>query len=78
MPSVLDTDVIGWFKENSVIGVIRPLANLEPAEAATALAAAVQRAARTQPARRIRRHLFDSLGGLLGWQRWPSRGGVLE
>jgi lipopolysaccharide/colanic/teichoic acid biosynthesis glycosyltransferase len=41
-PSLLDTDVVGWLEQDAVIGVIRPLAQIEPAEAAAALAAAVQ------------------------------------
>jgi lipopolysaccharide/colanic/teichoic acid biosynthesis glycosyltransferase len=38
-----DTDVIGWWKQNAKVGLIRPLAHLEPAEALAVLAAGVQR-----------------------------------
>jgi lipopolysaccharide/colanic/teichoic acid biosynthesis glycosyltransferase len=37
-----DTDVIGWWKLNAGIGLIRPLAHLEPAESLAILAARVQ------------------------------------
>jgi lipopolysaccharide/colanic/teichoic acid biosynthesis glycosyltransferase len=38
-----DTDIVGWFEQDRVIGLIRPLAHVERAEAAAALAATVQR-----------------------------------
>jgi lipopolysaccharide/colanic/teichoic acid biosynthesis glycosyltransferase len=43
-PSLLDTDIVGWLEQDAVIGVIRPLAQVEPTEAAAALGTAVQRA----------------------------------
>ena len=43
MTSKSDADVMGWFKEDVAIGLIRPLVHLEPSDAAAALAATVQR-----------------------------------
>jgi lipopolysaccharide/colanic/teichoic acid biosynthesis glycosyltransferase len=39
----LDTDLIGWYEQGSVVGLIRSLADQDPGEAATALAATVRR-----------------------------------
>jgi lipopolysaccharide/colanic/teichoic acid biosynthesis glycosyltransferase len=38
-----ETDLIGWYEQDTVIGLIRPLADQDPAEAANALAATVRR-----------------------------------
>jgi exopolysaccharide biosynthesis polyprenyl glycosylphosphotransferase len=50
----LETDLIGWYEQGTVIGVIRSLADQEPAEAANALAATVRR----QLARCLERNHF--------------------
>jgi lipopolysaccharide/colanic/teichoic acid biosynthesis glycosyltransferase len=39
----LDTDLIGWFEQGSVIGLFRSLGHAEPGDAASALAATVRR-----------------------------------
>lgn len=39
----LDTDLIGWYEQNAVIGLLRPLAHQDPGDAAAALAATVRR-----------------------------------
>jgi lipopolysaccharide/colanic/teichoic acid biosynthesis glycosyltransferase len=38
-----ETDIIGWVEQDAAIGLIRPLVQLEPIDAATALAATLQR-----------------------------------
>src|SRR5216683_2536613 len=38
----LDADVIGWFEQGSVLGLIRSLADRDPKETATTLARTVQ------------------------------------
>jgi lipopolysaccharide/colanic/teichoic acid biosynthesis glycosyltransferase len=38
----LDTDVIGWFEQGSVLGLIRSLADRDPKETATTLAATIR------------------------------------
>jgi lipopolysaccharide/colanic/teichoic acid biosynthesis glycosyltransferase len=50
--AMCDTDIVGWFEQNTVVGLIRPLAQTKGADAAASLAAAVQhqllRAVRTE------------------------------
>jgi exopolysaccharide biosynthesis polyprenyl glycosylphosphotransferase len=63
--AMCDTDIAGWFKQNAVVGLIRPLAQMQAAAAAASLAAAVQhqlfRAVRTvRPACSIRIEVFST------------------
>ena len=38
-----DTDLVGWFEQDAVVGLIRPLYDIDPNEAAASLAATVRR-----------------------------------
>ena len=67
--TTLDTDLIGWFEQGSVLGLIRSVTDPDPEETATVLAETIRDEVHALPDPRERGLLLDSPGDLLPTQQ---------